>query len=170
MRADLTAGLGTSGKPQPAGYRAEVRAEGPVYGTRETAQYVLGTFQSFSPVLVIRWLRGEARRIADRLDPDPFRSPWIPIPTSCEAQPDQDAPTELRTWATSPEEEHDAREHIKGGHPLFVTATDPDCTYTLSVWPVRMSAEPDRWPGEPLTHRIGGLSHPLYVLAENPWR
>lgn len=165
MRAD-----DATGKPPPAGYWAEVRAEGPVYGTGETLQYVLGTFQTFSPVLVIRWLRGEAVRIADRLDPDPGRSPWFPTPTGCEAAPVHDAPTELRMWATRSEGEREAREHIKGGHPLFVTATDPDCTYVLSVWPVRLSAESDRWPREPLTHRIGGLSHPLYVLAENPWR
>ncbi|WP_405671371.1 hypothetical protein [Streptomyces sp. NBC_01530] len=157
-------------KTEPSGYWAEVRAEGRVYGMGETVPYVLGTFESISPVLVLRWLRGEALRIAERLDPDPAHSRWFPARTECEAAPVHDAPTELRTWAADPEEEREARGHIKGGHPLFVTASDADCTYTLSVWPVRLSGEPDRWPCEPLTHRIGGLSHPLYVLAENPWR
>lgn len=162
-----------NGKPEPSGYWAEVRAEGPVYGTGEVVSYVLGTFQTISPVLALRWLRGEARRIADRLDPDPADYPafgrrfWA---TECASVPVPDCPTELRAWAGDPAEEREARKHIKDGHPLFVTVPDTDCTYILSVWPVRLSAEPERWPGEPLTHRIGGLSHPLYVVAENPWR
>ncbi|KUN94035.1 hypothetical protein AQJ67_37360 [Streptomyces caeruleatus] len=144
-----------------------------MYGTGETVQYVLGTFQTISPVLVLRWLRGEALRIANRLDPDPADYPafsrgfWA---IECDSVPYPDAPSELRVWASDPDEERGAREHIKGGFPLFVRVPDEDCTYTLSVWPVRMSAESDRWPGEPLTHRIGGLSNPLYVIAENPWR
>ncbi|MER6527607.1 hypothetical protein [Streptomyces sp. NPDC001508] len=159
-------------RPEPAGYWAEVRAEGPVYGTGETVQYVLGTFQSISPVLVLRWLRGEARRVADRLDPDPAdypafdRWPWA---IELDSVPVPDCLTELRVWADDPDEERAAREHIKGGHPLFIKVPDADCTYTLSVWPVRLPAhEPDQVSPEPIAHRIGGLSHPLYALAADP--
>ncbi|MFJ6724605.1 hypothetical protein ACIQPQ_06755 [Streptomyces sp. NPDC091281] len=96
----------------------------------------MSTSRSISPVLAIRWLRGEALRIADRLDPDPSHSPWLKrTPT-----PEPDAPTTLRTWANDPTTERRARDHLKNGHPLHVTAPDPDCTYTLSVWPVGRAA------------------------------
>ncbi|MDH2393363.1 hypothetical protein QCN29_32285 [Streptomyces sp. HNM0663] len=159
-----------TGSGEPAGYWAEVRAEGPVYGTGEIVPYVLSTTASISPVLVLRWLRGEALRIADRLDPDPQRSTWVQPTMRAVTVPVRDCPAELRVWATDPNELREAREHIKGGHPLFVTVPDADCTYTLSVWPVRLPAdESDPVTPELIAHRIGGLSHPLYVLAADPW-
>ncbi len=162
-----------SGRPVPAGYRCEVLAEGLVYGTGETAPYVLGTFQTISPVLALRWLRGEARRIADRLDPDPQRSAWVRPTMRRAVVPVPDCPAELRAWAAGPEGPRAAREHLKAGHPLFAAFTDEDCTYTLSAWPVRLPAdEPDQVPPEPAAHRTGGPSHSLYVLAAVPrtWR
>ncbi|WP_415956386.1 hypothetical protein [Streptomyces sp. 021-4] len=154
---------------EPAGYWAESRAEGPVYGTGETAQFVLGTFQTISPVLVLRWLRGEALRIADRLDPDPKHSVWVQPSMRADTVPVPDCPAELRVWVEE-FEEREAREHIKGGHPLFEKFPDADCTYSLSVWPVKLPADDPHQPlPEPQTHRVGGLSHPLYVLTESPW-
>jgi hypothetical protein len=150
--------------PEPAGYWAEVHAEGPMYGTGDTMQHILGTAQSISPVLVLRWLRGEALRIADRLAPDPQRSAWVQPSMRAATVPVPDL------WATDPDEQRAAREHIKGGHPLFVKVPDADCTYTLSVWPVRLPAdEHDQMSPEPIPHQIGGLSHHLYVLAADPW-
>ncbi|WP_236240330.1 hypothetical protein [Streptomyces sp. CC228A] len=127
-------------RPEPAVYWAEVRAEGPVYGTGETLPYVLGTTQSVSSVLVLRWLRGEALRIADLLAPDPQRSAWVQPTMRAATVPVPDCPAELRAWAADPDEQREAREHIKGRHPLFVEIPDTDCTYTLCVWPVRPPA------------------------------
>ncbi|MDT9681474.1 hypothetical protein RND61_05215 [Streptomyces sp. TRM76323] len=157
--------------PETAGYGCEVRAEGPVYGTGETAQYVLGTFQTISPVLALRWLRGEALRIADRLDPDPNRSAWVRPAMRQGTAAAPDCPTELRVWADGLEEQRAAREGIKGGDPLFVVVRDTDCAYTLSVWPVRLPTNDlgPPWP-ESVCHRVGGVSRPLYVLAGDPWR
>lgn len=50
-------------------YWCEVLAEGEVYGTRESVPYILGTFQTISPKLALRWLQSEAERIADRPGP-----------------------------------------------------------------------------------------------------
>lgn len=92
------------------GYFAEVRCEGRPFGSDVTASHVLGTFRTISPVLAVRWLRGQARHLAERLDPDPERAPWVrPVRSPADARP-------------------------------------------------------------PLRHRIGGLAHPLHVLAEDPWR
>ncbi|WP_431776522.1 hypothetical protein [Streptomyces cucumeris] len=79
-------------------------------------------------------------------------------------------PAELRAWAADRSEHREVQEHIKGGHPLFAKFPDEDCTYTLSVWPSQMDEGLLTSPPEPMRHRIGGLSHPLYVLAEDPWR
>ncbi|MEU9707453.1 hypothetical protein AB0E21_02370 [Streptomyces sp. NPDC047967] len=159
-----------TGKAEPAGYRAEVRADGPVYGTGESAQYVLGTYQTFSPVLALRWLRGEALRIADRLDPDPRRSNWVQWTMFVQVAPVPDCPDELRLWADE-FDEPTARKQIKSGHPLFERFPDTDCAYSLSVWPVPLPANGPHQPfPEPHADRLGGLSHPLYVLAESPWR
>ncbi|MGW1229663.1 hypothetical protein [Streptomyces sp. NPDC002530] len=155
-----------TGTSKPAGYWAEVRAWGPVYGTGESAQYVLGTFQTISPVLALRWLRGEALHIADRLDPDPERSAWVQPEMLVGTAPVPDCPAELRVWADSVEEP-EAREYIKSGHPLCETFPDADCTYSLSVCPVILpAADPYRpLPGQQ-TFRGDGLSHPLRAKTE----
>ncbi|TSB19392.1 hypothetical protein [Streptomyces benahoarensis] len=148
------------------GYFAEVRCEGRPFGSSVTASHVLGTFRTISPVLAVRWLRGQARYLAERLDPDPERAPWAGPVGRAVATEAPDSPADLRAWAADPAEEHAARDHLKRGGPLFVTVQDTDGRYTLSVWPVRSPADVR----PPLHHRIGGLAHPLYVLAEDPWR
>ncbi|MDK1472256.1 hypothetical protein QNO07_02240 [Streptomyces sp. 549] len=146
---------------QPAGYRCEVRADGLVYGTGETVPYVLGTFQSISTILALRWLRTAALRIADRLDPDPQHSTWVRLFMRLPTVPFPDCPTRLRTWAADRDGQREARQHLKAGHPLFRTFADTDCTYALSVSPSLLPAdEPDRASPEPIPHRIGGLPRP----------
>ncbi|GAA3856187.1 hypothetical protein GCM10023084_07610 [Streptomyces lacrimifluminis] len=146
-----------------AGYWCEVLAEGEVYGTREIVAYWLGTFQTISPKLALRWLGTQALRIADGLDPDPASSPWFSGRT-CEATPTRDAPAELRMWRADVEHQRAARECIKGGDPLFVVVRDMDCRYTLSVWPVRVPVpdiaphQPSPWSYEPSADRAHGLA------------
>ncbi|MGA6171091.1 hypothetical protein ACPEIF_12695 [Streptomyces sp. NPDC012600] len=121
---------------EPAGYWAEVRAEGPVYGTNVTTQYVLGAFQTISPVLALRWLRGEALRIADRLDPDPQCSAWARPWVRLDAVPTPDCPAELRVWATDPEEYQAVRTRLRAGEPYSTVVPDADCLYGLHVMPL----------------------------------
>ncbi|MER5891213.1 hypothetical protein ABT160_46025 [Streptomyces sp. NPDC001941] len=133
---------------EPAGYWCEALAEGVVYGTHETVPYVLGTFQTISPKLALRWLQGEAARIADRLDPDPEHSAWAQpwmrvIPT-----PLPDSPTQLRCWASDPEGEHAAREQLRDGAPLSLVIPDIGCSYIFTAWPVNIPA--------PTTHAAAG--------------
>ncbi|MFF4750532.1 hypothetical protein ACWD5R_17970 [Streptomyces sp. NPDC002514] len=143
---EVTGGPGASGRSRsaPAGYRAEVRAVGPVFGTAGTVQYVLGAYRTASPVLALRWLCGEALRIADRLDPDPdpdpARSAWVRPAMRTVPVPVPDCPTELRAWVTDPDEQCAARERIRGGRPLVVRVPDAGGTFILSVRP----ADPPR--------------------------
>ncbi|WP_411084313.1 hypothetical protein [Streptomyces sp. cmx-18-6] len=153
-------------RSEPAGYWAEVRAEGPVYGTRETVPHVLGTFQTISPKLALRWLQGEAARIADRLDPDPQRSEWVHQSMRAQAVLVPDCPAELRVWADEFDEPAE-REYIKAGHPLSEKFPDADCTYSLSVWPVTLPADDHQSIPVPQTQRMAELSYPLYLLADS---
>ncbi|MFJ2818849.1 hypothetical protein [Streptomyces sp. NPDC087294] len=160
--------------PEPSGYLAETGAEWLIPGTRENARCLLATFRSISPKLALRWLSGEALRIADRLDPQPTGTPWVSPLMHAFRLVKPGCPTELRAWATDHAELRAARAHIKNGHPLFARFPDTDCTYTLTIRPVTF---PTNWPAQhgrsaptPVRYRIGGLAHPLYVLAaEDSW-
>ncbi|MFF3753980.1 hypothetical protein ACFYYH_26540 [Streptomyces sp. NPDC002018] len=125
-----------SGAGIPAGYWCEALAEGEVYGTRETVPYVLGTFQTISSKLALRWLQSEAERIADRLDPDPERSAWVKPWMRVGTVPLPDCPTEFRFWIEDPEKHQAARDQLKDGAPLSVVIPDKGCRFTLTVWPV----------------------------------
>ncbi|WP_405614348.1 hypothetical protein OG292_16570 [Streptomyces sp. NBC_01511] len=123
-------------------------AEGEVYGTGRTVAFVFGTFSSISPKLALRWLGGEAERIADRLDPDPERSAWVKPWMRVAPAPVPDGPAELRSWAGDPEEQRAARDQLKADDPLSVVIADNGCRYTLTVWPVAVPL-PESSPAQP---------------------
>ncbi|WP_367123810.1 hypothetical protein [Streptomyces phytohabitans] len=150
-----------------------MRARGPVYGTGEYAEYVVATCRTLSPVLALRWLRGQAVRVADLLDPDPTTSPWVrPGMRTETTTPVPDCPTELRTWAADLTAQYEARRQLKDGVPVLAAFTDTDCAYAFTARPTRWTAEHvRRVEPEPVVHRIGGLAHPLYAATEVvPWR
>ncbi|MFD5895921.1 hypothetical protein [Streptomyces sp. NPDC060366] len=144
-------------------YWCEVLAEGEVYGRGQTAAFVLGTFSTISPKLALRWLSGEAERIADRLDPDPKRSAWVKPWMCVNPAPIPDGPTELRFWAEDPDEHQAARDQLKEGAPLSVVIPDNGCRFTLTVWPVAVPP-PEASPTQPADEqptrpRPGHTSH-----------
>ncbi|MFE5901112.1 hypothetical protein ACFQ67_27360 [Streptomyces sp. NPDC056488] len=161
-----------TGEARPLAYRAEVRAEGMVYGTGRDAPWLLSAYQTLFPKMALRWLQDEALRTAHRLDPDPELSLWAPPSTLREAVSVPDAPAELRVWATDPEEQRAAWERVRADEPLFTVVPDVDCSYGLCVWPLWHSAELAR----PTPTRDGSWwVRPLQsaspvVLAENPGR
>ncbi|MFD8823081.1 hypothetical protein ACFV1C_12075 [Streptomyces sp. NPDC059605] len=126
---------GANGPRQPGGYLCEAVVEGPVYGTGDTARYVLGTFRTISPVLALRWLGGQALRIVDRLDPDPRHSAWVQPSMRLPGAPGPDHSAELRAWYQDRDGQRAAHAHLKNGNPLLVVVPDAGCTYTLSVRP-----------------------------------
>ncbi|TSB21438.1 hypothetical protein [Streptomyces benahoarensis] len=150
------------------GYLAEVRLETRPSGPGEGATYTVCALWTVSPVLAVRWLRGQALRLAERVGSEPVRSPWAWLTRGAADVPDHAA--KVRAWAWDAGEERAAREHIKRGHALFVTLPEAERTHTLSIWPGQPPGEAGQPPPEPFRHRIGGLSHPLHVLAEDPWR
>ncbi|WP_367125533.1 hypothetical protein [Streptomyces phytohabitans] len=158
--------------PPPCGYAAQVRAVGPVCGSGRNVGYVLGTFRSISPVLVLRWLNGEALRLADRLDPDPVRTPRLRPGLREQAAHVPDCPAELRTWTADLGVRREIRARLRAGWPVSVAFEDGDCTYLFSVRPVGQHVgQAAELVQEPVVQRIGGLAHPLYARGEAaPWR
>ncbi|MFE2941355.1 hypothetical protein ACFXKG_20160 [Streptomyces sp. NPDC059255] len=94
-------------------YVVTVVAEGPVSGPVAGAvdggvvRFVLGARRMYTPEGALSWLREQAHRVADGLDPDPYAA-WLPA-----ARPDSapgagvlvavapyvpDVPTALRNW------------------------------------------------------------------------
>lgn len=56
------------------GYRCEVVARVP----DAEGEWMLGGYRAGTPRMALRWLRGQARRLADALDPMPDRGPFPP--------------------------------------------------------------------------------------------
>lgn len=143
-------------------YWCEVVAEGEVYGTSRSTAFVLGTFSTISPKLALRWLHGEADRIADGLDPDPERSAWVE-PWMCVNPGVPDCPTKLRAWIGDRGERQAARDQLAEGAPLSVVISDSGCRFTLMAWPVDVpQPEPGLTlpaEGQPTYARPGRTSH-----------
>ncbi|MFE2291053.1 hypothetical protein [Streptomyces sp. NPDC059452] len=103
--------------------------------------------------LALRWLRRQARRFADALDPDPYTS-WIPAralhPVADGAHAPvadgahhpvargafHDAPAELRAWADSFREHDYALLRLADGLPYEFVARDALAWYGLVVRPL----------------------------------
>ncbi|MEU9847461.1 hypothetical protein [Streptomyces sp. NPDC047985] len=114
--------------------------------SRTTVQ--LGGALVGSPRLALRWLRGQAVRITNGLDPKPG-TPWIPpyvlrpgqppllAPTRPPATvPAFDAPTELRAWAADDERQTVALQHLAPGREFEFVARDEACWYGLTARPL----------------------------------
>lgn len=97
----------------------------------------LGGYAAPSRRLALRWLRGQAERIADALDPDP-RAPWLSrAPIQRVPLPLPDAPTDLRQWARDPGCQKAALERLALGLPVELLTRDHTGWYCLTARPPR---------------------------------
>ncbi|MFJ1640791.1 hypothetical protein [Streptomyces sp. NPDC088256] len=104
-------------------------------GDDRSTIYLGGTLAA-SPRLALRWLRGQADRLANGLDPDPG-SPWIPPgalrPVSLA---DPHVPSELRAWANDDERQVDALHQLATGGVVEFVARDRTGWYGLAAYPL----------------------------------
>ncbi|WP_419723947.1 hypothetical protein [Streptomyces pratensis] len=90
--------------------------------------------------LALRWLRRQARRCADALDPDPY-APWLPSrAVHPVAGAHRDAPAELRRWADSLREHDYVLLRLAAGLPYEFVARDALAWYGLVVRPLAAPA------------------------------
>ncbi|MEU5282456.1 hypothetical protein AB0G97_00285 [Streptomyces sp. NPDC020755] len=87
--------------------------------------------------LALRWLRRQARRFADALDPDPYTL-WAParVLYPAPAGGRRDAPAELRSWAESFREHDYALGRLAEGLPYEFVARDAAAWYGLVMRPL----------------------------------
>ncbi|MBQ0984103.1 hypothetical protein KBZ10_06105 [Streptomyces sp. F63] len=102
----------------------------------------LGGYAAPTRRLALRWLRAQAHRIADGLDPDPAE-PWAaegilrPVPERY-----ADAPAALRRWAADDLRQQAAAVRLADGLPFRLTADDHTGRYSLLARPVAVTALP----------------------------
>lgn len=122
----------------------------------------LGGVLVASPRLALRWLRGQAERLANGLDPDPTTL-WIP-PHGLQPTPAlaSDAPTDLRGWAADDGRQAEALQRLATRAEFEFFARDETCWYGLTARPLLtaqplltarplLTAEAVRAPGTPPT-------------------
>ncbi|MFC5720861.1 hypothetical protein ACFP1Z_11855 [Streptomyces gamaensis] len=136
------------------GYWCEV-----VYGGAGWGRIVLGTLPTPFLGRALRWLRRQAVRIADGLDPDPDTAPsphgaLHKVNTEFQLG---DAPAELRAWANDDRSRQAAYDQLRGGTPFALTATDHTGRYVLAAWPVDVPARLDALPAQSTNSHSGHL-------------
>ncbi|MFD5750101.1 hypothetical protein [Streptomyces sp. NPDC127033] len=118
----------------PTLFRLTVICEGPANGT--WVRVVLAARQAASPDRALSFLRCQARRIADGLDPDPWPL-WAPPGTLVPVGPPvPDAPTELRCWCDDFAAQEKARNHLLAGAAFTFRAADHTGLHLLTAVPV----------------------------------
>ncbi|MEU5160439.1 hypothetical protein AB0G74_12620 [Streptomyces sp. NPDC020875] len=123
-------------------YLAEVTAEGPAGGKLVCVK--LGSTSAGSRRLALRWLRDQAHRLADGLDPAP-NAWWARDAPGALVElpgPRTDVPTELRRWESDDHAHEDALALLAAGSPVAFTVADYSGRYTLAIWPVSRSLAP----------------------------
>ncbi|MFE2938680.1 hypothetical protein ACFXKG_06335 [Streptomyces sp. NPDC059255] len=119
-------------------YHVTVVCEGPVNGT--WVRVVLAARQAASPEFALSFLRHQARRIADGLDPGP-RSRWAPPGTLVPVQAlVPDVPAALRSWYHDPRAQKAAQERLLAGTEFALDADDFSGRYTLRALPAPVPA------------------------------
>ncbi|WP_051821552.1 hypothetical protein [Streptomyces sp. NRRL F-5065] len=100
-----------------------------------SAYWPLYAHQAQSPREALRWLRWQAAKLADRLDPDPH-APWVPagaLRPVDESVPD--APAELRAWCEDLASRLAALHLLREGHQVIVAVHDDTAHYTFTAVP-----------------------------------
>ncbi|MFR9723762.1 hypothetical protein ACL02R_10410 [Streptomyces sp. MS19] len=110
----------------------EPRYEAEVWGGDAARSVQLGAHAAVSRRLVLWWLRGQALRVADGLDPDPARGRYPGAMAVVSSVPGRDAPTMLRRWAADLGRQEQAAWYLAAGVQFRLAVQDGDgCWYVL---------------------------------------
>ncbi len=109
-----------------------------------TGQWFLGDYRAPTPRLALRWLRGQAERLANALDPKPGSGP---LPPHCLHEVSANAPNPgriFRKWAEDFRYQEKQMETLADGHLISIHAGGPDRIFGLTATDVfySLSAHP----------------------------
>ncbi|MGW1666190.1 hypothetical protein [Streptomyces microflavus] len=105
--------------------------------------WLLAEHQALTSRDALRWLQGQAGRLADRLDPDPETTWWAPRFTLHPvADTEPDAPAELREWRDDFAASEEAMSALAAGDPVQITTRDDTAYYTLTAVPPNFRVPP----------------------------
>ncbi|PCG86838.1 hypothetical protein CIB93_06355 [Streptomyces sp. WZ.A104] len=112
------------------------------HGGDAARSFRLGGIVAPTRRLALRWLRRQARRLADALDPDPY-APWVPARALYPVSGARlDVPAELRSWASSFREHDYALLRLAEGLPYEFVARDDTSWYGLVMRPLAPARTP----------------------------
>ncbi|MFJ6215593.1 hypothetical protein ACIQGZ_20020 [Streptomyces sp. NPDC092296] len=121
--------------PTLTAYWGEVIAEGAPYSLPgRVVRIVLGERTAANRRLALRWLRGQAHRIADGLDPGPAGIVGTCVNRTPNGLPD--VPQQLRDWCTDDDRQAAALAQLTRGEPVALDMADHTGRYYLAVWPI----------------------------------
>ena len=115
-----------------------------------TREFALGSYAAKNPRLAVRWLRGQAYRLANALDPEPGVG-WAKgdAASALRRLPDSVADSQanpgraLREWALDMTSHEQVMAYLLTGTPYFMTVSDPSAYYMLSSEPMVISSPTD---------------------------
>ncbi|WP_433341149.1 formylmethionine deformylase [Streptomyces sp. CA-253872] len=128
---------------------------------------LLGRARVGTPEAAAAWLRGDALRLAVRLDPGP-RTRWAVAPGVVRPAygPGPDAPTALREWAECSEQSRYVRMLLAQGHPYARRFQDPGGSwYELTAALMENAGEAMSKPPDDVA-RCEATGHVTQIVAE----
>ncbi|WP_052848725.1 hypothetical protein [Streptomyces avicenniae] len=112
----------------------EPRYEAEVWGGDAATSVHLGAHAAVSRRLLLFWLRRQALRLADGIDPDPARGCFPGATRVVTPVPGRDAPTVLRRWAADVTRQEETARRLAAGLPFRLAVQDGDgCWYALTA-------------------------------------
>lgn len=127
------------------GYRCEVVALGSGPYDSNKREVYLGGYWADTPGAAVSWLRTQALRIADRLDPQPDRGWARSVPFGALLQlPDvpsdhwPDCGRNLWGWSADSRQQQVAETNLRNGVPFTVSTSDLTARYFLRAVPASL--------------------------------
>ncbi|MFF8565555.1 hypothetical protein ACF06N_11405 [Streptomyces albidoflavus] len=106
------------------------------YGGSGARSVFLGGTLAPNCRLALRWLRRQAHRLSEALDPDP-RTTHLPARALLPAPPGAEhAPSQLRFWAADLTYAEEVTDRLATGYPYCFTAREGPAWYRLSARPL----------------------------------
>ncbi|KLJ03218.1 hypothetical protein ABZ114_23840 [Streptomyces albidoflavus] len=107
-----------------------------VYGGDGARSLWLGGTLAPTRRLALRWLRGQALRLAEGLDPDPRTTRLPPDTLRPAPRTAEHAPSQLRFWAADLAYAEEATGCLATGYPYRFTAREGPAWYQLTARPL----------------------------------